>query len=69
MVEHQDFTLDPRDRALLRAVLAGSALRQIAGARGQTDGELRAELRQLLDRIRGRRQALRADPRRPAHLV
>lgn len=69
MGEHGGLTLDPRDRALLRAILAGFALRQIAGSRGQTDDELRAELRQLLDRIRSRRQALRADPGRPAHLV
>ncbi|MDZ7712052.1 MAG: hypothetical protein U5L06_02550 [Rhodovibrio sp.] len=61
MVEHADFTLDPRDRALLRAVLTGSALRQIAGSRGQTDGELRAELHRLLARIRSRRQPLVAE--------
>jgi hypothetical protein len=69
MGEHGDLTLDPRDRALLRAILAGSALRQIAGSREQTDDEVRAELRRLLHRIRNRRQALPADRGRPAHLV
>ncbi len=69
MVEHADFTLDARDRALLRAVLAGSALRQIAVARWQTDGEVRAELQQLLARIRSRRQPFPADRGQPARPI
>lgn len=69
MVDQADDPISERDRALLRAILAGRALRQIAGARGTTDAPARADLRRLLARIRNRRQPVRAERGRPAPQV
>jgi DNA-binding NarL/FixJ family response regulator len=65
MVDQGDETMTDRERDLLRAVLSGSALRQIAGARGQTDGDLRVELRRLLARLCTNRQPVAAKSRLP----
>ena len=69
MVDQADDPISDQDRALLRAILTGRALRQIAGALGKPDEPVRAELRRLLARIRNRRQPVPAKRGRPAPRV
>jgi DNA-binding NarL/FixJ family response regulator len=66
MVDQADDPISDQDRALLRAILTGRALRQIAGALGTTDEPVRAELRRLLARLCNRRQPVVAKGGRPA---
>jgi DNA-binding NarL/FixJ family response regulator len=69
MVDQADDPISEQDRALLRAILAGRALRQIARALGTTDDPLRAELRRLLARLCDRRQPVAGTGGRPAPQV
>jgi DNA-binding NarL/FixJ family response regulator len=66
MVDQADDPISDQDRALLRAILTGRALRQIAEALGTTDEPVRAELRRLLTRLCNRRQPVAAKGGRPA---
>jgi hypothetical protein len=66
MVDRAGETMTDRDRALLRAVLSGAGVRQIAGSRRQTDDEVRAELARLLVLIRDRGKPAGAERGRPA---
>jgi DNA-binding CsgD family transcriptional regulator len=66
MVDRAGETMTDRDRALLRAVLSGIGLRRIAGARGLSDEDVRAELARLLVLIRDRGKPAAVERGQPA---
>lgn len=66
MVDKLDLKTKRRDRALLRAVLQGQGLQQIAGARGDCDWEVRADLHRVLVALLDRPGPAVADPGRAA---
>ncbi|MBK1667674.1 hypothetical protein CKO28_06455 [Rhodovibrio sodomensis] len=66
MVDQTAFAISQRDRALLRTLLQGHDLQQIASVRGETAGQVRGELRRLFALLLTHRPPLAADPGRTA---
>jgi len=62
MAAHEIVNSTQRDRALLRAVLRGDTLQQIAVARGQARGHVLADLRRLLRGARNGPRVRRVTP-------